>query len=392
MKASIFMLFDLFTMPKQLHCVEVSETVRKSSSHQRKSNVVNGHETEMTPVENEEEEADSHSGLDSPCNARTRWCHMGEIDNCGTVSAKSSDSNQSDGSSTESFSFPVMHWELIGSPVQMPKSESLHARKHKAPCAHFSPVTTRPEIIRPGDGELLASPMLQLGTLTDDVTETTTIRTPFDSTCSSNCVSIFHWIIQLTQNRRSLCFASCKSCCNSSLTTSSSSPNPMYIVLNFSRHVIPQQPQLPSGEDTRECHPHQPCSHKILIQEVVFSIGVQEGKQSLPLVLLTQPPDYSPQATCPPSLPMSLKGRLMNIKKGAAHRAEFNKTNLRPCPCWLSQMKSTKSGGEKSKILTLFSLTVKSFMAALSSTRSADENILLKQPQHYDLSSSNSGI
>ena len=52
MKASIFMLFDLFTMPKQLHCVEVSETVRKSS-HQRKSIVVNGHETEMTdPVEN----------------------------------------------------------------------------------------------------------------------------------------------------------------------------------------------------------------------------------------------------------------------------------------------------------------------------------------------------
>jgi len=45
------MFFDLFTMPKQLHCVEVSETVRKSS-HQRKSIVVNGHETEMTPVKN----------------------------------------------------------------------------------------------------------------------------------------------------------------------------------------------------------------------------------------------------------------------------------------------------------------------------------------------------
>jgi hypothetical protein len=92
----------------------------------------------------------------------------------------------------------------------------------------------------------------------------------------------------------------------------------------------------------------------------VFSVGIQEGKQSLPLVLLTQPPDYSPHATCPPSLPMSLKGCLMNNKKGAAHRAEFNKTNLRPCPYWLSQMKSTKSGGEKSKFLTLFSLTVKS--------------------------------
>lgn len=55
----------------------------------------------------EEEAVDSHSGLDPPCNARTTWCHIGEIDNCGTVSAKSSDSNQSDGSSTGSFSFPV---------------------------------------------------------------------------------------------------------------------------------------------------------------------------------------------------------------------------------------------------------------------------------------------
>ncbi|KAB5524758.1 hypothetical protein DKX38_022507 [Salix brachista] len=114
----------------ELHCVEVSETTRESS-HQRS---VNGHETETTPVINDEEAAGSHSGPDQPCNARTRWCQSGEIDNCGTLSAKSSDSNQSDGSSTGSFSFPVMQWELTGSPVQMPKPESLYARK---PCARF---------------------------------------------------------------------------------------------------------------------------------------------------------------------------------------------------------------------------------------------------------------
>ncbi|KAJ6340115.1 hypothetical protein OIU77_007961 [Salix suchowensis] len=115
---------------RKLHCVEVSETTRESS-HQRS---VNGHETETTPVKTDEEEAGSHSGPDQPCNARTRWCQSGEIDNCGTLSAKSSDSNQSDGSSAGSFSFPVMQWELTGSPVQMPKPESLYARK---PCARF---------------------------------------------------------------------------------------------------------------------------------------------------------------------------------------------------------------------------------------------------------------
>ncbi|KAF9667665.1 hypothetical protein SADUNF_Sadunf15G0047300 [Salix dunnii] len=124
----------LFTMPKQLHCVEVSETIRKSR-HQRR---VNGHETEKTPVKNDEEAAGSHSGPDQPCNARKRGSQIGENDSCGTVSAKSSDSNQSDGSSRGSFSFPVMHWELIGSPVQMPKAESLYARKHSPPpCARF---------------------------------------------------------------------------------------------------------------------------------------------------------------------------------------------------------------------------------------------------------------
>ncbi|KAJ6411463.1 hypothetical protein OIU84_008105 [Salix udensis] len=115
---------------RKLHCVEVSETTRESS-HQRS---VNGHETETTPVKTEQEAAGSHSGPDQPCNARTRWCQSGEIDNCGTLSAKSSVSNQSDGSSTGSFSFPVMQWELTGSPVQMPKPDSLYARK---PCARF---------------------------------------------------------------------------------------------------------------------------------------------------------------------------------------------------------------------------------------------------------------
>ncbi|KAK3225475.1 hypothetical protein Dsin_005337 [Dipteronia sinensis] len=59
----------------------------------------------------------------------------------GMVSVESSDSNRSD-NSTASFAFPVLGWEWMGSPAQMPKSEELHLRKHKArsltfPCCRF---------------------------------------------------------------------------------------------------------------------------------------------------------------------------------------------------------------------------------------------------------------
>ncbi|KAK9278597.1 hypothetical protein L1049_028170 [Liquidambar formosana] len=52
-------------------------------------------------------------------------------DQCRTVSLESNDSNQSEGS-TGSFAFPVLRWELSSSPAQMPKSEGLRLRKHKA--------------------------------------------------------------------------------------------------------------------------------------------------------------------------------------------------------------------------------------------------------------------
>ncbi|KAH7549254.1 hypothetical protein JRO89_XS13G0005000 [Xanthoceras sorbifolium] len=55
----------------------------------------------------------------------------------GMVSVESSDSNRSD-NSTASFAFPVLGWEWMGSPAQMPKSEGLHLRrKHKARSLNF---------------------------------------------------------------------------------------------------------------------------------------------------------------------------------------------------------------------------------------------------------------
>lgn len=52
-------------------------------------------------------------------------------DNMGE-SAESVDSNRSDSSSAGSFAFPVLGWEWMGSPVQMPKPQGMRLRrKHR---------------------------------------------------------------------------------------------------------------------------------------------------------------------------------------------------------------------------------------------------------------------
>ncbi|WVZ12586.1 hypothetical protein V8G54_017116 [Vigna mungo] len=51
-------------------------------------------------------------------------------------SAESRNSDQSEGTRS-SFAFPVLAWEWIGSPVQMPKSEGLHLKKHKSRAVTF---------------------------------------------------------------------------------------------------------------------------------------------------------------------------------------------------------------------------------------------------------------
>ncbi|CAN0871313.1 Protein BREAKING OF ASYMMETRY IN THE STOMATAL LINEAGE [Linum grandiflorum] len=48
------------------------------------------------------------------------------------------DGNQSDDSSSDSFSFPVLQWEeMVGSPIQMPKPQDFHLRKQRLNCARF---------------------------------------------------------------------------------------------------------------------------------------------------------------------------------------------------------------------------------------------------------------
>ncbi|GFZ16960.1 hypothetical protein Acr_26g0002300 [Actinidia rufa] len=55
---------------------------------------------------------------------------------CEMVSAESSDSYKSSGSSS-SFAFPVLSWEELESPAQMPKPDPLQLTKHKARAAHL---------------------------------------------------------------------------------------------------------------------------------------------------------------------------------------------------------------------------------------------------------------
>ncbi|EEF47712.1 protein BREAKING OF ASYMMETRY IN THE STOMATAL LINEAGE isoform X2 [Ricinus communis] len=110
---------------------EVAETVR-NSSHWKRSN-----DSCLRSGIDEEGEEKHCSNLDTKSRCVTRSRQFGEIENGGiALSVESSDSNNSD-SSKGSFSFPVLHWELMGSPVQMPRSESLYIRKHKASCARF---------------------------------------------------------------------------------------------------------------------------------------------------------------------------------------------------------------------------------------------------------------
>ncbi|KAI5445323.1 hypothetical protein KIW84_013525 [Lathyrus oleraceus] len=59
-----------------------------------------------------------------------------EIEDGRLVTNGSRNSNQSEGS-RGSFAFPKLAWDLVESPVKMPKSENLHQKKQKIRCVGF---------------------------------------------------------------------------------------------------------------------------------------------------------------------------------------------------------------------------------------------------------------
>ncbi|GMI84369.1 BREAKING OF ASYMMETRY IN THE STOMATAL LINEAGE [Hibiscus trionum] len=93
--------------------------------------------TKLDSAEDAKRDKQSEAGNDAEISA-AKVQEVEETPNHrGTVSVESSGSNQSDGS-TGSFAFPVLGWEWMGSPVQMPKSEVLiNTRKNKPHSAHF---------------------------------------------------------------------------------------------------------------------------------------------------------------------------------------------------------------------------------------------------------------
>ncbi|XP_050224578.1 protein BREAKING OF ASYMMETRY IN THE STOMATAL LINEAGE isoform X2 [Mercurialis annua] len=126
---------------RKLNYGEVVETVRDGSNGKRSiaygidSCLKNGEGINL--VEEGEEEQCNNLDIKSPSVTRTRSYQLEETENCRALSVESTDSNQSE-SSTGSFSFPALHWELMGSPVQMPRTERICTRKHnKVSCARF---------------------------------------------------------------------------------------------------------------------------------------------------------------------------------------------------------------------------------------------------------------
>ncbi|WRX19609.1 hypothetical protein QQP08_012096 [Theobroma cacao] len=121
---------------RKLNYAEDAERDKQSSDEGRSNE--DGKEEEIIPaIEGDGEgssiclEVELASG-----SIRRRHYQVEETLNRGMVSVESSDSNQSDGS-TGSFAFPVLGWEWMGSPVQMPKSDGRNPRKNKALSVRF---------------------------------------------------------------------------------------------------------------------------------------------------------------------------------------------------------------------------------------------------------------
>ncbi|XVE83914.1 hypothetical protein DITRI_Ditri16bG0126400 [Diplodiscus trichospermus] len=105
----------------------------EQSSHEGRSNE-DGNEGEIDPATEGDEERSSICLEVELASSSLRRRHR--IEKTPMVSVESSDSNQSDGS-TGSFAFPVLGWEWMGSPVQMPKSEGINPRKNKSLSVRF---------------------------------------------------------------------------------------------------------------------------------------------------------------------------------------------------------------------------------------------------------------
>ncbi|KAG6675381.1 hypothetical protein I3843_15G093200 [Carya illinoinensis] len=119
-------------------CSNVGEKLNNNNKDGNDICPTNDGDGMISDQKDDEEEDCIYWDTESPRNSiRRRSSQMeDQLEDRGMVSVESSESNQSD-RSTGSFAFPVLGWEWMGSPVQMPKSEGLQLRKHKARCVGF---------------------------------------------------------------------------------------------------------------------------------------------------------------------------------------------------------------------------------------------------------------
>ncbi|TKY73274.1 BREAKING OF ASYMMETRY IN THE STOMATAL LINEAGE [Spatholobus suberectus] len=126
---------------KQLQNFEDAEQVSDGNIHEKRSNAeewdTDQHDQDcVTILKKDEKKENKYLSRNQHTDSIIRVCPVEEIEDCGMVSAESRDSNQSEGS-IGSFAFPVLGWEWVGSPVQMPKSEGLHLMKQKVRSVRF---------------------------------------------------------------------------------------------------------------------------------------------------------------------------------------------------------------------------------------------------------------
>nr|XP_027188780.1 protein BREAKING OF ASYMMETRY IN THE STOMATAL LINEAGE-like [Cicer arietinum] len=121
---------------RKLDYGEDAEQVRNHHIEENVSNVNQHDQDYMTTVKEGETKETINLSRNQHLENNRRSYPREEIEDHKLVCIDSRDSHHSEGS-RGSFAFPKLGWELIGSPVKMPKSKDLHLKKHKIRFVRF---------------------------------------------------------------------------------------------------------------------------------------------------------------------------------------------------------------------------------------------------------------
>lgn len=113
---------------------------QEASVQERKEETSTGGSRVFIPYDEDDEEDDEEKRMsweeDNHFGSVRTEFRMEGYRGCARASIESRESGQSDGS-TDSFTFPELHGQWIGSPVKMPRGEDLSLGKSTASCVRF---------------------------------------------------------------------------------------------------------------------------------------------------------------------------------------------------------------------------------------------------------------